>query len=184
MHQLLSTRKNDFERVLEHLREELAGLRTGRAHPGLVEHISVTAYGTQQPLKSLASVGVPDAQTLQIEPWDQSLVKDIERALTVADLGSAPNVDGKIIRLKMPQMNEETRKRMVKMMGEKLEEARVAVRQVREDIRRDVQKQEKDKTISEDERFKIFDELDKLTKDIGGEIDAMGEKKEEDIMTI
>ena len=184
MHQLLSGRKSDFERVLEHLREGLSGLRTGRAHPGLVESVMVTAYGTQQPLKSLASVGVPDAQTLQIEPWDQSIVKDVERALTQADLGCAPNVDGKIIRLKMPSMTEEGRKKMVKMVGEKIEEARVAVRQVREDIRHDVQKMEKDKTISEDERFKIFDELDKLTKEIVGEIEAIGEQKEKDIMTI
>ncbi|HBL39639.1 TPA: ribosome recycling factor [Candidatus Uhrbacteria bacterium] len=184
MHQFLSTKKSDFERVLEHLLGELSGLRTGRAHPGLVEHIMVSAYGTEQPLKSLASVGVPDAQTLQIEPWDQSLVKDIERALSQADLGSSPNVDGKILRLKMPQMTEENRKRMVKVVGEKLEEARVAVRQVREDIRRDVSKAEKEKNLSEDERFKIFDELDRMTKETVSAIDAAGERKEADIMTI
>ncbi len=184
MHQFLSTKKSNFERVFEHLHSELSGLRTGRAHPGLVEHIMVSAYGIEQPLKSLASVGVPDAQTLQIEPWDQSLVKEIERALSQADLGSSPNVDGKILRLKMPQMTEENRKRMVKVVREKLEEARVAMRQVREDIRRDVSKAEKDKHLSEDERFKIFDELDRMTKEMVSAIDAAGEKKETDIMTI
>ncbi|KKW37190.1 MAG: Ribosome-recycling factor [Candidatus Giovannonibacteria bacterium GW2011_GWA2_53_7] len=184
MHQLLSTRKEGFEKTLEHLRGELGGLRTGRAHPGLVEGVMVTAYGSTQPLRNVASVTVPDAQTLQIEPWDQSIVKDVERALTQADLGSNPNVDGKIIRLRMPQMNEETRKKMVKMMKEKLEDARVVMRQIREDVRHDVQKMEKDKTISEDERFKIFDELDQLTKEMVGEIDALGAQKEADIMTI
>lgn len=184
MHQLLSSRKGDFDKALDHFRTGLGSLRTGRAHPGLVENISVTAYEAQQPLKNLASITVPDSQTLQIEPWDQSVIKDVERAIAQADLGSQPNVDGKIIRLKMPQMTEETRKRMVKVMKEKLEEARVAMRQIREDIRHEVQKMEKAKEISEDERFKIFDELDKLTKDFVSQIDEMGASKEKDIMTI
>lgn len=184
MHQFLAPHKAQFEKSLDHLRGELSGLRTGRAHPGLVEGVMVSAYGTMQPLRNVASVTVPDAQTLQIEPWDQSVVKDVEKALTQADLGSTPNVDGKILRLRMPPMTEENRKKMVKMMKEKLEDARVVMRQIREDVRRDVAKMEKEKTISEDERFKIFDELDKLTKDMVGQIDQMGDEKEAEIMTI
>lgn len=184
MHQLLSTKKIDFDKTLGHLLEDLSGLRTGRAHPGLVENVMVSAYGSMMPLKSVASVTISDSRTIQIEPWDQSVIKDVEKALTQADLGSNPNVDGKIIRLVMPQMTEENRKKMVKVANEKLEEGRVAVRQVREEIRKEVQKMEQDKSISEDEKFKLLDELDKMTKDFVTQIDAAGKKKEEEIMTI
>jgi ribosome recycling factor len=184
MHQLLTTKKADFDKAFERLLEELSGLRTGRAHPGLVENVMVPAYGSSMSLKSLATVTIPDSRTIQIEPWDQGVVKDIEKALTQAGLGSNPNVDGKIIRLVMPQMTEENRKKMVKLAGEKLEEGRVSMRQVREDIRKEVQKMEQDKSIPEDEKFKLLDELDKMTKDFVSQIDAAGKKKEEEIMTI
>lgn len=184
MHHILVTRKPEFEKTMGHLAQGLAGIRTGRAHPGLVENISVMAYGVATPLKNLATISIPEFTMLQIEPWDHGVVKDIERALTLADLGSSPNVDGKVLRLKMPALNEESRKKMVKMMKEKLEEARVSVRSVREDVRHEVQKLEKEKEISEDERFKIFDELDGLTKEFTSKIDEMGEGKEGEIMTI
>lgn len=184
MHQFLVAKKDGFEQTLAHLREELTGIRTGRAHPGLVEHVMVEAYGSQSPIKSLASVSVPDARTLQIEPWDGAIVKDVERALSQADLGASPQLDGKIIRLTMPTMTEETRKKMVKLMKEKLEASRVSLRQVREDIKKESQQMEKDKKIGEDERFKIQDELDKLTKEYNEKIDALGAEKEKDIMTI
>jgi ribosome recycling factor len=184
MHQFLVGKKLVFESTLDHLKEELAGLRTGRAHAGLVEHIMVEAYGTQSPLKSLAMVSVPESRMLQVEAWDASIVKDIERALTVADLGAVPQMDGKLIRLVLPSMTEETRKKMVRVMKEKLETARVSFRQTREDIRKEVATMEKDKKISEDERFRLLDELDKLTKEFTDTVEKIGEEKEHEIMTI
>jgi len=184
MHHILNDRKGDFDKSIDHLSNELSGLRTGRAHPGLVENITVIAYETATPLKSLASIAVPDSRTLQIEPWDQGIIKDVEKALTQAQVGSNPNVDGKIIRLTMPQMTEETRKKIVKVVKEKLEEARVAIRQIREDIRKEVQKMEQAKEVTEDERYKIFDELDTMTKEFVTTIDEKGVTKEKEIMTI
>lgn len=169
---------------MEHLRTELFGIRTGRAHPGLVEGVSVAAYDTQSPLKSLASVTVPDARTLQIEPWDASIVKNVEKALVDANLGMNPTVDGKILRLTMPQMTEENRKQMVRMVKEKAEDARVALRQVREEVRHAVQQLEKAKEVTEDERYKMFDEVDKMTKQYVERVDSMAGDKEKEVLTI
>lgn len=181
MHTLLIARKSDFEKTLAHLAEELSGLRTGRAHPALVEHMNVVAYQTTMPLKSLATISVPDARTLQIEPWDQATIKDIERAISESSLGIHPTVDGKVLRLVMPVMTEEMRMRLVKVLKEKSEEARVAVRQVREDIRKELQK---DEAMSDDEKFKIQDELDKLTKEYVETVEEMAKKKEEEVTTV
>ncbi|MBI2484570.1 ribosome recycling factor [Candidatus Uhrbacteria bacterium] len=184
MHQFLVGKKSGFEDAIAHLRDEMAGLRTGRAHPGLVEHVVVEAYGTQSPLKALAMVSIPESRTLQIEAWDAGIVKDIERALSAADLGASPHMDGKIIRLVLPTMTEETRKKMVRLMKEKVESARVSLRQSREDIRKEVSAMEKDKKISEDERFKIFDELDRMTKEFTDMVEKISEEKEREIMTV
>lgn len=184
MHQRLNEYKLHFDKVMDFLNDEMRGVRTGRAHPGLVEGVRVMVYGTETPIKQVATVTVPDARTLQIEPWDQGVVKDIERALTLADLGSTPNVNGKIIRLAMPALNEESRKKMMKLVKEKLEDARVKLRQIREDARHVIQKLEKDHEIAEDEKFKVLDELDKMTRDFIGKVDEVGVGKEDEIMTV
>ncbi|MDP2631663.1 MAG: ribosome recycling factor [Candidatus Uhrbacteria bacterium] len=173
--------KPQFQKVLEHLAEELSTIRTGRSTPALVENLNIEVYGANQPLKALASISTPDAKTVQIDPWDASVVKNIETAIQKSDLGMNPNVDGKTIRLIMPQMTDETRQKMVKIMKEKLENARVAIRQVREEVKKQIEKIE---SIGKDEKHDLLDSLDKLTKEMGVEIDAIGQKKEEQITTV
>ncbi len=184
MHPLIQETKTQGEAAVEHAREEVAGLRTGRANPALVENVTIDAYGAPMQIKAVASITVPDAKTLAIEPWDKNLLKAIEKGIQEASLGINPVVDGKLVRLVMPQMTEESRKNFVKLMKEKLEEGRVAVRGVREKAREAVTKMEREKEMSEDEKYRLFEELDKLTKDFVAVIDELGEKKEEEIMTV
>ena len=126
---LVDDAKPQFQKAIDHLAKELSTIRTGRATPALVEDLEVEAYGAKQPLKALASISTPDAKTVQIESWDASVVKDIELAIQKSNVGISPNVDGKIIRLIIPMMTDESRQKMVKVLKEKLEEGRIAVRQ-------------------------------------------------------
>lgn len=177
----LSDTKKQFVQVIEHLGAELATLRTGRATPAILDQVQVEAYGTLQPIKALASLSTPDSKTLQIDPWDGSVTKAIESAIVASDIGIMPVVDGKAIRLVMPMMTEENRKKLVKIAHEKLEEARVAVRRIREDVRKEIGKQT---GVSEDSIRKDQDDLDKMTKDFVSQVDALGQKKEEEIMKV
>lgn len=180
MHPFVQDKKTEFQAAIDHLQSELASLRTGRATPQLVENIRVEAYGSAMELKSMASINVQDAKTIVIEPWDKSLLQAIEKAIRDADIGISPAVDGQIVRINLPQMTEETRKKLVKVMKEKCEEARIALRGVREDARDEVKKQE----IGEDEKFKMLDEIDKATKEYTDLVDSVADKKEEEIMTV
>jgi ribosome recycling factor len=173
--------KPQFQKVAEHLKEVLATLRTGRAHPALVEHLQVEAYGMLQPLKSLASISVPDSKTLQIEPWDATVVGAIESAINKSEIGINPNVDGKTIRLIMPMMTDENRQRLVKQVREKVEEAKIAVRRVREEVKKEVEKTE---GVSEDLKRSELEALDAQVKDFNGQIDTIGKDKEQQILTI
>jgi ribosome recycling factor len=172
--------KPQFEKMAERLIEELATLRTGRASPALVDHVQVEAYGTMQPIKALASMSTPDSKTLTIEPWDQSVTKAIETAIQASGIGVNPVVDGKIIRLIMPMMTEETRQKMVKVVHEKLEDARIAVRKVREEAKKKVQAMEGGEDAIRAEQEK----LEKLVKESIAKIDAIGDKKEAEVMSI
>lgn len=184
MHPFLTERKPAFDAVMDHLSKELGALRTGRASPAMVEDIKVMAYDALMDLKSVASIAVPDARSLAIQPWDKSLVQAIEKAIRDANIGLNPSVDGDTIRLTMPQMTEESRKKLAKMMKEKLEDARVSLRRVREEAREVISKREKEKAIAEDEKYKVFEELDKVTKEYVQRVEDAGAKKEEEIMTI
>ncbi len=180
----IASKKPEFDKVIDHLRQDLSSLRTGRANAAILDSVKVEAYGAMMDLKGVGSISVPDAKTIVIDPWDKSLLHNIEQAIQKSDVGINPVNDGKIIRLTMPQMTEESRMRLVKVMKEKVEEARVAMRQVREGVRDEIVQQEKEKMIAEDERFKLQDDLDKFVKELGGEIDAIVSKKEEEIMTV
>ena len=184
MHAMLIDKKPAFEGVLEHLQKELGQLRTGRATPALVENISVAAYGATMEIKGLSSISTSDAKTIVIDPWDKSLLKNIEKGIRDADVGLSPVVDSDVIRIMMPQMTEDNRKAMVKKMKEYLEDARIALRQVREETRQEILKREKDDSMSEDEKFKLFDETDKLTKEYTDQVEEIGDNKEEEIMTV
>lgn len=172
--------KPQFEKVLEHLAAELNTIRTGRATPALLETISVESYGSMQPVKAVASISTPDARTLAIEPWDPSMVKPIESAIMKSDIGITPNVDGKTIRLIMPAMTDETRQRMVKVMKEKLEDAKIAIRRVREETKKKIEKQEG----GEDEKRDLQKKLDDTVKAYNEKVEEMGKKKEAEITTI
>lgn len=184
MPDLIEAHKQDFEHVIEHVEKELSGLRTGRAHAGLVELIPVEAYDSMMELKGVASISVPDAKTIQIEPWDKELMKALEKALVQADLGMQPAVQGTVIRLQIPAMTEENRTRLVKQVHEKVEAARISLRNVRETVRAAILKQEKAKEIGEDVSHRLQEALDKRVKELNGKIEEMGDKKSKDIMTI
>ncbi|MFH1253756.1 MAG: ribosome recycling factor [Candidatus Uhrbacteria bacterium] len=184
MHPKLLSHKPAFEATVEHLKMDLNQMRTGRATPALVEGLQVEAYGSIMEMKGVGSISVLDAKTLVIEPWDKNLLKAIEKAIQASAIGVNPVVDSNVVRLSMPSMTEETRKALTKVMKEKLEEARVAARSVREKVRNEVVEMEKAGELSEDEKFKLFEELDKLTKEFVERIDDLGKQKEEEIMTV
>ena len=176
--------KNEFEKALEHFQNELKVIRTNRANPDMVENILVEAYSVKTPLKQLASIGVPEARTLVIEPWDKSIIKEIEKAITHAEIGLNPSNEGNFIRITIPQMTEENRKMIVKNIKEKLEKARVSIRQVREKIREEILAKEKDKEITEDDKFRHMTDLDNMTTDYNKKAENMSDGKEKEVMTI
>lgn len=176
--------KPEFQKVIEHLKKELSQFRTGRATPALIEDIKVEAYGSVMDMKSVGSIQVTDPKTLAVEPWDKNLLKDIEKAILTANIGINPVNDGKVIRLPMPKLTEETRKDLIKVMGKKLEEARVGVRRVRDEVKEKILSEEKEKKIAEDERYRAQDALDKLAAEFNEIVKKMGEEKEKEIMTV
>lgn len=178
---IIDSAKPNFEKAIDHLAENLMAIRTGRANPGMVENVQVEAYGAIQPLKAMAAISTPDARTIAIDPWDASVTKAIETGLQKADLGITPTVDGKTIRMIMPMMTDETRQRMVKMLKEKLEDARVAVRRVREEAKKKIEKED---GVGKDDIRRNVESLEKVVKDYMAKIDAMGDKKEKEITTI
>lgn len=181
---MIDQHKEHFNKAIEHLKSEVAGLRTGRATPALVEDVMIEAYGGKQPLKAVASITVSDAKTLAVEPWDKSLLAAVEAGIRQSDVGINPVNDGKLIRLPLPDLTSERRQELIKLLHQKLENARVSIRKIREDVRSVIQKQEKDKTIGEDEKFKLFEALEKMVKEYNEKVKKMGEEKEREITTV
>src|SRR5512133_438552 len=170
--------------ALQSLEEDLTGIRTGRASPALVERLQVEYYGAPVPLVQLASISVPDPRALLIRPFDATSLKAIERGILASDLGLTPNNDGKVIRLNLPALTEERRRDLVKMVHNRLEESRVAVRNVRRDLIKDLREFEKEKLISEDDLEKAEEEMQKMTDKYIQTIDATGQHKEREIMEV
>jgi ribosome recycling factor len=167
--------------VLEH---DLSGIRTGRANPGLVEKIHVEYYGAETPLIQLASISVPEPRALLIKPFDKSTLKAIEKAILASELGLTPNNDGQSIRLNLPVLTEERRRDLVKLVNHRLEEARIALRNVRRDAMKDLKEFESEKLVSEDERKRGEEDLQKLVDKLIADIDAIGKRKEQEIMEV
>lgn len=176
--------ENRMKGAVQALQEDLAAIRTGRAAPALVEKLPVDYYGIPTPLQQLASISVPEARTLLIRPYDASSLKAIEKGILASDLGLTPNTDGKAIRLNLPNLTEERRRDLVRVVGSRLEEARVAVRNVRRDAIKDLREFENEKMISEDERIRGEEQLQKITDRFIEEIDQIGERKEKEIMEV
>lgn len=170
--------------AIQSLEDDLAGIRTGRASPALVERLPVEYYGAPTPLMQLASISVPEARTLMIKPFDASTLRGIERAILASELGLTPNNDGKVIRLNLPPLTEERRRELVKVVNSRAEEARVAVRNIRRDLIKDLRDFEHEKLISEDDLKKGEEELQKLTDQMIKQIDAIGERKQKEIMEV
>ncbi len=166
------------------LEEDLTSIRTGRASPKLVEKLPVEYYGMTTPLQQLASIAAPEPQLLTIRPFDPKSLGAIERAIQSSDLGLTPNNDGKLIRLAIPSLTEQRRQELVRLVQRRLEEAKVAVRNIRRDTLDDMREMEKEKLISEDEFFRAKEELQKLTDRYADEIDRVGQRKEQEIMEI
>ena len=170
--------------AIRSLEEEMAGIRTGRASPALVEHLSVEYYGTPTPLQQLATIAAPEPQMITIRPYDPSSLNTIEKAILTSDLGLTPSNDGKLIRLMIPPLTEERRQDLVKIVSKRLEEAKVSIRNIRRDALEDMRQLEKDKKVSEDEFFTAKEELQKLTDHYSEEIDRIGDRKEQEIMEV
>jgi ribosome recycling factor len=168
--------------AVQALEEDLAGIRTGRASPALIERLQVDYYGALTPLIQLASISVPEPRSLLIRPFDASSLKNIERAILASDLGLTPNNDGKSIRLNIPPLNEERRRELVRVVNHRVEEARVAVRNVRRDSIRDLREFEQEKLISEDDQKRGEEELQKITDRYIEDVNAVGERKEVEIL--
>jgi len=166
------------------LEEDLNGIRTGRAHPALIDKLLVEYYGAPTQLNQLATISVPEPRQLMIRPFDASSIKTIERAIIASDLGLTPNNDGKVIRLNLPFLTEERRRELVKVTNNRLEDARVACRNVRRDIIKELREFEKEKLISEDELKKAEEELQKVIDRFVSEIDQIGDRKTEEIMEV
>lgn len=180
----LAKYNSDFQDAIEFLKMDLSSLRTGRATPALVENVQIEAYGARTALVGLASILAPDPRTLVIEPWDKNILKDIEKGIQEAKIGLNPVVQGKLIRISLPALTEESRRELVKAMGEKLEQARISVRGVREQAKAEVLQAEKDKEITEDEKYRLLEQLDKVVAGWNEKIKQVGEDKEKEIMTI
>jgi len=170
--------------AIQVLEEDLSGIRTGRAHPALVEKLPVEYYGMPTPLVQLATISVPEPRSILIRPFDATTLKTIERSILASDLGLTPNNDGKQIRLNLPPLTEERRRDLVKLVHNRLEEGRVAIRNVRRDLIKDLREFEQEKMISEDELKKGEEELQKITDHLIQEINAVGEKKEKEILEV
>jgi ribosome recycling factor len=166
------------------LENDLAGIRTGRAHPALIEKLQVEYYGAPTPLIQLASISVPEPRSLLIRPFDATTLKEIERSILASDLGLTPNNDGKTIRLNLPALTEERRKELVKVVNNRVEEGRISVRNVRRDMIKDLRELEQEKMISEDDQKKGEEELQKITDHFIDEINSIGERKEKEILEV
>jgi ribosome recycling factor len=173
-----------FSGTIEHFKGEIEKFRTGRATPALVDYLVIDYYGTKAPLKQIASINVPEPRSLMIQPWDRGALSAIENAIRVANLGFNPLNDGIVLRIALPPLTEERRRDLVKALNQKSEEARIAVRNIREDAWKEIQNLEKDGIISEDAKFRAKEELQAVVETYNNKIEEMRKKKEEDIMTI
>lgn len=181
---IAESRRGDFEKTLTHLQHELASVRTGRANPAMVEALVVDAYGTPTPLQQLASITTPEATQLLIQPWDPNSVKSIEKALQASALGIMPTVEGTIIRLHFPPLTEERRRELVRVVREKLEQAKVSVRGIREDIHKNVKQAERDGSLSEDQAALESKTLQAIVEEFNNRIVEFGANKEREVTTL
>jgi ribosome recycling factor len=184
MHSVVADAKAHMQKTVDATRREFGGVRTGRASPALLERVSVEYYGVATPVTQVASVSVPEARLLVIQPWDKSLIKDIERAILKSELGLTPSSDGAVIRLPIPPLTGDRRRELVKVVHKQAEEGKVAIRNIRRDHREKLERLEKAGDLSKDDARRHQDELQKLTDQFIKEIDTLLAAKEKEISEV
>lgn len=182
--EIITTAEGKMQKTVSVLKKDLNSMKAGRANPAMLDRIEVEYYGTMTPISQVGSVSVPEARILQIQPWDKSAIKAIEKAILKSDLGLNPNNDGTVIRLLIPELTEETRKNLVKNVKKTGEEAKIAIRSVRRDCNDKIKALKKESDISEDEIKKAEEDIQKKTDNFVKEIDKIIEEKEKEIMTV
>ena len=181
---IIKSKNKELESATKHFSEEVAKIRTGRANASMIENILVDYYGTKTPLNQVANITVPEPRVLLIQPWSVDSLSNIEAAIKMSDLNLTPNNDGEVIRINIPQLNEERRKELVKVLNGKAEDARIAVRNIREDIWQEIQKAEKEGKIAEDDKFRGKEKLQEVIDEYNDRIEEFRAKKEKEILTI
>jgi len=176
----ISAFNQETEKIVQFLHSEFAKLQTGRASAALIEDIEVDAYGQKQPLKAVAGITIEDARSFKVQPWDPSILKDVEKALQNADLGASPVNDGHVIRVNLPPMTEERREQLKKVVHRLAEEARISVRQQRQELNDKIKDEEKE----EDRKYTLLEELNKAVKSANDKIEESMKNKEEEVMTV
>lgn len=180
----LTQKKPEFEKVIDQLRLELAKLRTGRANPSMIEDVKVDYYGTPTPVKQLANITVPEPRQLLVQTWDKNALAPAEKAIRDAGLGLNPTNEGDKLRITIPEMTEERRRELIKIVGKETEEAKIRIRNVREEIMKELKREEESGQISEDEKFRIQDHLQKMVDEFNAKIKEIADIKEKEMMTI
>ncbi|MFA4817159.1 MAG: ribosome recycling factor [Parcubacteria group bacterium] len=181
---LIENKKGEMENSIEHFKEELNQLRTGRASTALVENILVDYYGAKSPMKQVASITIPEPRTIVISPWDKGSLVGIESAIRESQLNLNPMNDGNVVRINIPQLTEDRRKELVKVLNQKAEEARISIRKHREDVWEEIQEMEKSGKIGEDDKFSGKDKLQEVVDGYNSVVEDIRKKKEEEIMTV
>ncbi len=182
--EIIDGKKPELDKSIEHFREELGQLRTGRASATMVEGLMIDYYGSKSPLKQVASIAVPEPRIIVISPWDKDNLVNIEKAIRESQLNLNPNNDGQIIRINVPALTEERRRDLVKILNHKAEEARVAIRKHREAAWDEIQKAEKDGLMGEDDKFAGKDELQKVIDELNKKVEEIRTEKEKEILTV
>ncbi|MGI9518725.1 MAG: ribosome recycling factor [Pirellulaceae bacterium] len=180
--EILLDAEDRMEKAIEVLKKNLSGIRTGRANPGLVDSLRVDVYGSPTPIKQVASVGAPEPTQIVIRPYDQNVIKEIEKAIVAADLGFNPQSDGRVVRINVPALSTDVRKKMVSRIKDLAEDAKVSIRNVRRDANKAAEQAAKDKTISEDQRDDIKDQVQDLTKKFEEQASTSAKTRETDVM--
>jgi ribosome recycling factor len=181
---IIDKRQHEFEGAVDYLKQELSTLRTGRASSALVEHLQVEYYGATTELLAIAQIAIPEPRQITIQPYDKNALKDIEKAIQQSNIGINPVNDGTVIRLNIPAMTEERRKELAKAVSQTAEKTRVSIRNVREDLWKEIQRMEKDGEISEDEKITGKEELQKVVDKWNAEVKKIAEAKEQEILSI
>jgi ribosome recycling factor len=182
--ELYDDTKDRMKKTIESMKKDFTGIRTGRASPAILDSIRVQAYGQETPIKQLASISIPESRMIVIQPWDKSVLGEVEKAIQKSDLGINPQNDGKLLRLIFPPLTEDRRKELVKVVKKRGEEGKVAIRNIRRDAIDYLKEMEKEGLISEDDEHRGQDEIQKLTDDLIVEIDKTLEAKEREIMEV